>query len=352
MNTTMATMTARQKAVLAGLPQDDCVMRTRVVIGVVAALNLVVCGSRLYIRRFVIKSWGWDDVMVVIALIMTLLFSALGLTISQYGVGQHLWNVEPADLVIWLKVYYTALCTYLYVALSVKTSLIVFFLRIFPSGPTQRYGKYIIGFLVAFSISGEFALTFQCRPVQAMYDKTILDAKCWSNDTLFAVTMSQGVIMFVTDCIILILPMSSLWRLNQPLRKRLQVMILFSLGFVACAASLVRFTTLVYTKDQTDFTYSSAASLVWMNVEFNLGLVAGSLPSLRLLPGVRMLFSSWKGRSTKDVSNLQGTGEGHGGAVHVKMAPMRAGKHADMVRIETTENGSQEHIMDQTVNGE
>lgn len=73
-----------------------------------------------------------------------------------------------------------------------------------------------------------------------------------------------------------------------------------SLGLVACAAGLARLPTLVYQKNIKDFSCTlsclskggtttnfnldaGATPLIWMNVEFGLALVAGSLPSMRVL---------------------------------------------------------------------
>lgn len=133
-------------------------------------------------------------------------------------------------------------------------------MRIFPQRYVQRTGYAIIVFIVAFTVSGELILAFQCKPVRAFWDKTIITAQCFSNDTLFAITMYQGVLMFVCDIVIIVLPMPAIWRLQMALKKRLLVLFLFSFGVIACIAALVRFSTLVYTKDTTDMTCISSVS--------------------------------------------------------------------------------------------
>lgn len=101
-------------------------------------------------------------------------------------------------------------------------------------GYIQIIGWSMIGFLVVFAFSGELAVAFQCTPVQAGYDKSILatdpTAKCYSPDIMFGLTMYQGVFMFLCDFIILVLPMPSIWALQVPLRKRLLLASLFSFG--------------------------------------------------------------------------------------------------------------------------
>lgn len=130
----------------------------------------------------------------------------------------------------YVQIYYVALCVYLFVAAAVKSSLTIFIMRIFPQRYIQLIGRGLLGFIFVFSLSGELVLIFQCKPVRAFFDKTITDAKCLSSDTLFAITMYQGVTMFLLDIVILLLPMRAIWQLQMPLRKRALLAFMFSFG--------------------------------------------------------------------------------------------------------------------------
>ncbi|KAI5853304.1 hypothetical protein BZA05DRAFT_444329 [Tricharina praecox] len=261
-------------------------------------MAFVICSMRLVVRYFVVHRFGIDDVMI-----MNSLFAALTIATTYHGVGEHLWNVSSRTLQTLFKIYFAALCSYLYVALSVKISLLVFLMRHFPDAIIQKTGRGLVVFLVVFTITGQLPLTFQCSPVRAMWEP-VEGARCLGKNTLFAITVYQAVVMFVTDAIILVLPLRPLWRLKVPLRERIPLIGLFGLGTIACAASLIRFTTLAYTKDEVDFTYSVAKSGIWMNVEFSFALMAGSLPSLRVIPGIRRLA----GYLSRDAENSGDTG--------------------------------------------
>ncbi|GLA51779.1 hypothetical protein CBS63078_4771 [Aspergillus niger] len=182
------------------IPRDDSLpsmtITVRIIVLVLAIPTTFVCGLRLYLRKFVLNSWGLDDWMVMIALVMVNGFSTLAFTITYYGLGKKTKDVPDADLLVWWKIYYAALCSYLLVAASVKTSLTVFIMRLFPTHSISIAGKSILGFLAVFTLAGTLALAFQCRPVRAGFDKTIPDAKCYSVNTSFAILMAQGVIMF------------------------------------------------------------------------------------------------------------------------------------------------------------
>lgn len=169
---------------------------------------------------------------------------------------------------------------------------------------------------------------------RAAYDLSITNPTCYSQFKLFQITLYQAVVIFVCDVIILIAPLVVLCRLQLPTRKVVALMLIFgsglytphynrpleilisTSGIIACISPVVRFSTLDYLRHGTaDLTcehtqlrillpYSvagsywrsptddSASSLYWMAIEFNLGLVAGSLSSLRPLPIFRRFGST------------------------------------------------------------
>ncbi|KAL3463407.1 hypothetical protein BJX64DRAFT_120511 [Aspergillus heterothallicus] len=252
----------------------------RAVVLVLAISTTLVCGLRLYLRKFILRSFGLDDYLVVLALIAVNGFSALAYTISYYGLGADTEDVSAEDLATWFKIYFGAECSYLVVGAVVKISLTVFIMRLFPTQFIRISGIATMAFIGAFTVSMTLALTLKCRPVRASWDKSITDAKCWSSQTNFVVLLTQGIIMFVLDVLILALPIRPIWKLQMPVKRRLWILGLFAIGFIACIAALVRFSTLVYAKDETNFTHSAATSLIWMEVEFNLALMSGSLSSI------------------------------------------------------------------------
>lgn len=50
--------------------------------------------------------------------------------------------------------------------------------------------------------------------------------------------MFQAVTMFLTDVVIIAMPMPIIWKLNMPVRRRIVVMALFSLGISAIPRNL------------------------------------------------------------------------------------------------------------------
>lgn len=154
----------------------------------------------------------------------------MAFTITYFGLGADTVDVSAEDLVVWFKIQFGTECCYLIVGALVKFSLTIFILRLFPNKSIHIAGLSIMAFIAVFTIAMTFALAFQCRPAHAAYDKSITDAECWSPHTHYAVLMTQGVIMFVLDALILSLPIRPIWKLQMPVKKRLMILGLFAIG--------------------------------------------------------------------------------------------------------------------------
>ncbi|OJJ98284.1 hypothetical protein ASPACDRAFT_44789 [Aspergillus aculeatus ATCC 16872] len=255
----------------------------RGVIGTCAVLALVVCCLRLYVRRCVIRAFGLDDYLVLLALVMVLAFAALSLILTRYAIGYHQNTVPAANMIIMAKYVYVLFCLYLWVALAVKCSLTIFIMRIFPTPKIRRIGLMIMALMTIVTVSGELPLILQCWPVRATWDKTLPDYKCFSDAVLENLQLYQAILMPLFDLMIIGLPMPTIWRLQMPIQRRLFIIGILCLGLVACAAGLARIPLLGFQENSTDYTYVGAVPLILMNLEYALGVITGSLPSLRVL---------------------------------------------------------------------
>ncbi|BCS20502.1 uncharacterized protein APUU_20934A [Aspergillus puulaauensis] len=157
-------------------------------------------------------------------------------------------------------------------------------MRIFPTKAIRLIGIGTIIFMILMTISGELPLILQCNPVRAAYDPPKDgNYKCFTPKTLMNIQLYQAILMFLVDVVIIVMPMPTIWKLQMPVQRRLVIMGLFALGFIACAAGLARIPLLGYQENTEDFTSAGAIPLILMNTEYALGLITGSLPSLRIL---------------------------------------------------------------------
>ena len=90
---------------------------------------------------------------------------------------------------------------------------------------------------------------------------------------------------FITDLLILLLPIPKIWMLNMNIKRKVGVTVIFLSASVGLAASLARMVNLVYTingaRERTaDPRLEDTKVLFWSMLEGGLGLIAVNLPSI------------------------------------------------------------------------
>lgn len=84
----------------------------------------------------------------------------------------------------------------------------------------------LVGLLGAFFIGFLVTILCQCFPTSLNWVKAE-PGKCFN---IVAETQAGAVINLIFDLMITILPISTIWRLQMPVRKRLAVIFIFALG--------------------------------------------------------------------------------------------------------------------------
>jgi len=146
---------------------------------------------------------------------------------------------------------------YLFTTALTKVSILLLYRRLFT--PFLQIATFVIGLIIcAWCISGVLVTSFQCDPISAVWDFD-LDATCIDPVAFSLAIALSGVL---TDLIVLVLPLQMVWRLHLPIRKKLVLSAIFSLGglyarepfpfafrsdsnvFSVCVASVMRIVSL------------------------------------------------------------------------------------------------------------
>jgi hypothetical protein len=83
-----------------------------------------------------------------------------------------------------------------------------------------------------------------------------------------------------TDMFFAALPIPLIWGLQLNWRTKLSLMAILSLGWFACAAAIIKAIKQWNVLNELDWTVSDSFN-VWNYIEFTVGIVAASLPTLR-----------------------------------------------------------------------
>ncbi|KAF4628473.1 hypothetical protein G7Y89_g9676 [Cudoniella acicularis] len=202
------------------------------------------------------------------------------------GLGDHLWNVPPQNLVPIQKYYYISCILYVIIVFLAKLSVLFFYLRIFPGSRFRLITKIAIVAVSCTLISFVFAVAFQCIPVRAVWDLSV-NGKCIGlNGMVFA----GGAIAIFEDIVIILLPIPQLKSLQLSLRKRIALILMFALGSFACFINA---------------TWFNADPVIWTVVELYSSMICTSLMTLRPLLARYMpgLFAANATGSTENRGN-------------------------------------------------
>ncbi|KAL4886150.1 hypothetical protein BJY04DRAFT_213684 [Aspergillus karnatakaensis] len=295
---------------------------------------------RFYTKAFILKALKGSDYVMAIAWIISMGYFAPAWKVGVVSQGRDQWNIRLRDFQNILYYHFIGFIIYSFAQLFLKLSILLQLLEIFspPSSTTrldtsQPFGRTLAriflnkdpfiytchAFIVAnvgWYFIGAFLKAFQCKPVSAAWN--LLDDTGTCSHDLFAMLVVEGVINVVSDIAILVLPQGRIWGLNMDCATKVRVSAVFSAGFLACVAGVMKMVyAILMFKNPHNKTYYLYLLAFWTLPEISLGIIAGCLPSVprfrkttlrtslfvylsssvRKLPGLRM----WSARASFDV---------------------------------------------------
>lgn len=120
----------------------------------------------------------------------------------------------------------------------VKFSILVFYTRLDHRKLTRWSIYFLMAFVAALSVTTFFFLAFVCVPPALFWDlagQVAAPEKCLSQPTQQMFFNLNGICNIVQDISMYLLPIPMLWNLQMPLRQKLALGALFSVGLVAVA---------------------------------------------------------------------------------------------------------------------
>ncbi|KAB8223190.1 hypothetical protein BDV33DRAFT_167626 [Aspergillus novoparasiticus] len=246
------------------------------------SLSLITVSLRCYMRLRVVKRFGWDDGLMVVAMILDLVFTITGIVGSIHGIGQksEYFNDRPDDYRLAMLCWWTGLLFYTLASTLMRVSIALMLLR-FTINLVHSAVLYVtialstIGCAIFFFIS-----MFQCSPVRYYWDSLVIHGKCY-HKLLVRAMYFYSAVCALCDLTIGILPALMMQPLTISRRSKLGLIVILGLGGIAIAAMIIRMPFLHLMVDSDEFLYSTTQVAIWSHIEVDLGIIAGSLTSLR-----------------------------------------------------------------------
>ncbi|KAF5652814.1 integral membrane protein PTH11 [Fusarium sp. NRRL 25303] len=284
-----------------------------IVLGVISG---VATALRLWSKFFFTKTeLGLDDLFIVLTLFIGMPSTAMNIHgTAGHGEGRDIWTLEFDDITkfgfyFWLlEIFYFAQVSLL------KTSLLFFYLRIFP-GNAQKLLWGTIIFNSVFGALFMFLAAFQCTPVSYFWLNWDGEHKgtCISMNST-AIGWANASISVAVDVWMLAVPLWYLRKLKLHWKKKIGVAAMFIVGTFVTVVSIIRLQFLVDLGSSHNPTYDQTDISIWSTVEINVGIICASMPALRVI--LVRLFPSLGG-SSYDSSKYNNYGEHYGRKSHI-----------------------------------
>ncbi|KAL8382303.1 hypothetical protein RB595_006207 [Gaeumannomyces hyphopodioides] len=253
---------------------------------VLMVLTIFFTSLRFFTRTTILKAIGKDDWAVLVATAFCFCCAVATCFEVKYGMGRHIENVTPAEIVEQMRFLMVAIYAYNMGMHSVKLGFLFQYRRIFRTKAIQTICFWFILYVCVWAVVQTVLSSLTCIPVAIVYPA--MADKCLNALPIWYITAGMSM---VTDLAIFCIPLHSVWKLQLPLRQKIMVMGIFCLGFFVCILSIYRMFTLEGAAGSLDPTWDNISAAIWSLVELGVSIIVSSLPTLRpllsrLLPGL------------------------------------------------------------------
>ena len=168
-----------------------------------------------------------DDYTILIALFLGWVLCILTTIATENALGEHIGSISPGSEIMFRQISFAIKPIWMTSMLLTKVSILLLYTRIFGSLRYFRIVAQMMGaFLVLWSSSTVVFVCLQCRPIQLIWDQSILGS-CASSIVFHLVSSIPDA---VTDIGILVLPLPAIWRLHTTVSQKMILTGIFFLG--------------------------------------------------------------------------------------------------------------------------
>ncbi|KAJ5649764.1 uncharacterized protein N7484_003487 [Penicillium longicatenatum] len=253
---------------------------------VMMGLAVIAVSVRCFVRWYLVRAFGWDDTLMVGALAIFIALTVCCINGASDGVGHQMvdFGTNLALYEAALRWWWLSQILYIWASAVTKISIAVALLRLTVRKQHRIILYCLIGLTIANALYFFFILLLDCHPVSYFWHQANPMAKgsCLSTTLLLDIAYLYSALTIVVDFSLGLLPIVLVWNLQMNRRTKFAVGGILSLGAIASVAVVIRLPFLHYYTDR-DFLYSTYQIAIWSILETGLGIIAGSLVTLRPL---------------------------------------------------------------------
>ncbi|KAH7305548.1 hypothetical protein B0I35DRAFT_471622 [Stachybotrys elegans] len=246
------------------------------------ALSVVFIALRLYIRLRIIRNFGMDDWALVLTMVIIISCVAGMVVVVRFGLGRHMDSLSRSTQGVILTMIWFISIGYHFTIMVLKSAFLLQFRRAFPLPTFQRLCDIFLGFIACWTVAGIIASITICLPISEQWTPESLEPQrlCRARTRWW---LAHGIMHVITDCIIFFMPLPLLNSLPMPRIHKIILIGVFGLGFLTCAISAARITTLHAALQSQDASWDMARTVFWTFGEVACAVLCLCIPTLRPL---------------------------------------------------------------------
>ncbi|KAH7129284.1 hypothetical protein EDB81DRAFT_661477 [Dactylonectria macrodidyma] len=202
--------------------------------------------------------------------------------VAYHGMGKDFWAISFPNIDMTLKLLYVAEIFYMVAEMLVQMSLLAFYVRVFPGASVfvRRSSWVLLGIVGCFGVANTCAMIFQCTPVPFFWTG-------WAGETagtcidINLFSWIRAAIEIAIDVAIISLPLPSVIKLQMNWKKKLQVILMFIVGFVITIVSILRLQSLIQFSKTSNPTYDNSPAIYWSVLECDMFIICACMPAIR-----------------------------------------------------------------------
>ncbi|KAF2815709.1 uncharacterized protein BDZ99DRAFT_432408 [Mytilinidion resinicola] len=243
---------------------------------------------RIYVRGYMIRNFGWDDSIMILANLVFTMYCVAILYTEAHGAGTHLSDLAAINKIINWTI--AAQAIYIVTICFLKISLGIFFNRIVVKPWQKTLILVVVVVSTVQSVANFFFAIFRCGAPVGDYLTKQIAGQCASRRTNLILLYMHAAVTTITDWIFAGLPVAVVWDAKMDVRTKCSVGFILSLGAFGSICSIVRFFYIDGLTRTDDFFWNATNTAIWSTIEPGVGIIAGSLATMR--PLFKSVFTS------------------------------------------------------------
>ncbi|KAI0975802.1 hypothetical protein F4678DRAFT_457154 [Xylaria arbuscula] len=201
---------------------------------------IIVVATRFYLRRKFVKFWALDDWIMLAALVLQIVYSALITKACDEGLGMTYVNLtleKYKGLFMWT---FIALPFTHAVSVLARVSITLMLIKIF--GKSKPWFKLFLATYTSiqaiFGVISIILAIADMSPIESHWDPTVTPTRQLNPTVQQAIAETLQFLYSVCDLAYTIFPIFFVWKLNMAMRTKIGLIILLGLSVVTFAAAL------------------------------------------------------------------------------------------------------------------